>query len=360
MFGSEILEIALGLTFIYLLLSLIASAVTEVIEAFRKKRASDLERGIRTLLADSAGTGLAKQFYDHPLISSLTLGRYDPNKISGGRYATGSKLPSYIPSRSFALALMDLFLPTSGTRQGGGEAAPKPLTDLKATVDAIGNDHIRKTLGSFVNVAGNDLDGVRQELEAWYDSGMDRVSGWYKRYAQWVLLAVGLVIAAVVNADTVALSRSLAQDDRTREAMLEAVQTFAVQQDLISGQEALTVVQQAGAAPTQLRQLSEPQLAAYLGELQRVGLPLGWNAEDPRAFPRDLLAWVSKLLGWLLTAFAISLGAPFWFDLLNKFMVIRSTVRPYEKSPPEPPVDGTPPARGAARPQAVEAGSPAA
>jgi hypothetical protein len=38
------------------------------------------------------------------------------------------------------------------------------------------------------------------------------------------------------------------------------------------------------------------------------------------------------LLGWLLTAGAISLGAPFWFDLLNKFMVIRSTVKPHEKS----------------------------
>ncbi len=342
MFGSEILEIALGLAFIYLLLSLIASAVTEVIEAFRKKRASDLERGIRTLLADSAGTDLAKQFYDHPLISSLTLGSYNPNKISNGRYATGSKLPSYIPSRSFALTLMDLFLPTNSTHQGGGEAAPKPLNNLKATVGAIGNEHIRKTLGSFVNVAGNDLDKMRKELEVWYDSGMDRVSGWYKRYAQWVLLAVGLVIAVVTNADTVALSRSLAQDDRTREAMLEAVQAFAEQQSLASGQEAVAVVRQEGTAPTQLRRLSEPELVAYLDELQRVGLPLGWNIEDPRVFPRNLLAWVSKLLGWLLTALAISLGAPFWFDLLNKFMVIRSTVRPYEKSPPEPPIDGTP------------------
>jgi hypothetical protein len=41
------------------------------------------------------------------------------------------------------------------------------------------------------------------------------------------------------------------------------------------------------------------------------------------------------LLGWAITAFAISLGAPFWFDLLNKFMVIRSTVKPFEKSQPE-------------------------
>lgn len=100
MFGSEILDIALGLILIYLLLSLIASAVTEVIEALRKKRASDLERGIRTLLADPTGEGLAKKVYEHPLVSGLFLGGYEPAKIRNGRYATGSNLPSYIPSRS--------------------------------------------------------------------------------------------------------------------------------------------------------------------------------------------------------------------------------------------------------------------
>jgi hypothetical protein len=37
-------------------------------------------------------------------------------------------------------------------------------------------------------------------------------------------------------------------------------------------------------------------------------------------------------VGWLITALAVSLGAPFWFDMLNKFIVVRSTVKPHEKS----------------------------
>jgi hypothetical protein len=41
------------------------------------------------------------------------------------------------------------------------------------------------------------------------------------------------------------------------------------------------------------------------------------------------------IVGWLVTAFAIMLGAPFWFDVLNKFMVIRSTIKPHEKSKEE-------------------------
>ena len=42
-----------------------------------------------------------------------------------------------------------------------------------------------------------------------------------------------------------------------------------------------------------------------------------------------------RILGWLITGFAISFGAPFWFDLLNRMMVVRSTVKPDEKSPEE-------------------------
>ena len=44
-------------------------------------------------------------------------------------------------------------------------------------------------------------------------------------------------------------------------------------------------------------------------------------------------------MGILLTGFAISQGAPFWFDLLNKFMVVRSTVKPTEKSQEQPSKD---------------------
>ena len=52
--------------------------------------------------------------------------------------------------------------------------------------------------------------------------------------------------------------------------------------------------------------------------ISAVSLPIGWS-EFPK---RDQLPII--FLGWLITAFAVSLGAPFWFDLLNKFMNIRS------------------------------------
>jgi hypothetical protein len=66
-----------------------------------------------------------------------------------------------------------------------------------------------------------------------------------------------------------------------------------------------------------------------------LSLPVGWDRKDPRTVPADFWGWLRKVGGWLLTAFAVSLGAPFWFDLLSRFMVVRATVKPHEKSPEE-------------------------
>jgi hypothetical protein len=54
--------------------------------------------------------------------------------------------------------------------------------------------------------------------------------------------------------------------------------------------------------------------------------------------PAQLSFWndfCAPVLGLLVTALAAMLGAPFWFDVLNKVMVIRSTVKPHQKSPEE-------------------------
>jgi hypothetical protein len=85
------------------------------------------------------------------------------------------------------------------------------------------------------------------------------------------------------------------------------------------------------------------RLRAAYSDVTGLGLPIGWSRDapitDPRAFPRAPGDWLLKLLGILLTGFAISQGAPFWFDLLNRFMVVRSTIKPSEKSQEQPSKD---------------------
>ncbi len=124
MFNSGILDVVVSLIFIYLLLSLVCTAINEAIEGVLKKRAATLEQGIRELLSDEDGTGLASDFYNHPLIYSLFRGEYDPN---------GSKkhLPSYIPSKNFARALMNIVLTKSNAPDNSIESCGRQLPVCK-------------------------------------------------------------------------------------------------------------------------------------------------------------------------------------------------------------------------------------
>src|SRR5438045_611116 len=120
MFGSQILDVAIGLVFVYIIVSIICTAVREGIEAWLKTRAAYLEHGIRLLLRDEKGEGLAKDLYSHPLIDGLFIGKYAPRSTSAeDRPLRGAKLPSYIPSKSFATAFLDI--------AARGPAADAPL-----------------------------------------------------------------------------------------------------------------------------------------------------------------------------------------------------------------------------------------
>ncbi len=146
MLGLEMLDVAIGIIFIYLLISLICSAINELIESFLKKRAKDLERGIRELLNDNPDTndaakrlsGITQLLYEHPLISGLYRGPY---------ISKGKDLPSYIPARNFALALLEL---TISGKLEGPDTTPAPavlsIQSLKDTAGKIQDQKIRQAL----------------------------------------------------------------------------------------------------------------------------------------------------------------------------------------------------------------------
>jgi hypothetical protein len=411
MFNSGILDVVIGLAFVFSLLSLVSTALNELIESWLKMRSVGLERGIREMLMEQTdpddtnwirklfsflpGRGgapadktketkdtkkpdMVQQLYEHPMIFSLFEGSY-----TGAR--ENRKLPDYIPSRSFALALMDVILPaTASTSEAAPQAsgatgatvqtsgllqslrvARSALTDekdkqllekliyrlendtsdtpdasspgntpIKALREAIGRSsatpEVKQALMMLVDAAGNDIVQARRNIEGWFDSSMDRVSGWYKRRVQWITLFLGLVLVGLTNIDTIAIANSLYTNADMRDSLVAAAQEYA------KADSAQPDAQSSGA---QACTSPECRIANNLDEIQSLGLPLGWKGGELRGVLSTPQGWVSKVLGLVLTALAISLGAPFWFDLLNKFVVIRSTVRPTEKSPEEPPVD---------------------
>ena len=285
MFGSTILDVAIGIVFIYLLISLVISAINELIAALLKSRAKNLSKGIQALLQDPSQNGWTARLYEHPLIASLS--------------APNSK-PSYIPSRTFALALLDLIAPatTDGTRT---------VADLKTGLAKLPGP-LQRTLTTLLEEAQHDAERLKKQIEIWFNNGMDRASGWYKRKTQWIQFFLGLTLVILLNIDSVHIGRALfAVNSPMRASLVESAKSF---------------VAQPGGTNRPMKDVVEAISAA--------SLPIGWSE-----FPKPD-QWPTLVLGWLITAFAVSLGAPFWFDLLNKFINVRASGKPPEEEPKSP------------------------
>jgi hypothetical protein len=184
MFGSQILDVAIGIIFVYMVVSIICTAVREGIEAWLKTRAAYLEHGIRQILQDPKGIGLAKDLFEHPLIFGLfTANTYKPgpNREEPTIFQRGTGLPSYIPSHSFAAALLDIVAhgPQALNSDSGGP--PLSLLNVRRGARGIQNPAVRRVVINALDSAQGDLTRAQKAIEDWFDSAMDRVSGWYKR-----------------------------------------------------------------------------------------------------------------------------------------------------------------------------------
>ena len=298
MFGSQVLEVVIGLTLIFLVLSIGCSGIKEVIAAIFSLRAKTLENGVRNMLQNGPN-GFTAQLFAHPIIQATA--------------PVGEK-PSYISARMFAAALLDLVAPAQANQ-------PRTLESLRAGVSQIPDAKLRATLLNIVDSANGDIEIARLKIEHWFDDTMARVTGWYKRMAQKIIFVAGLILCAAVNADTLMIVKELWTDQALRSAMVAQ-----------AGQK----VQSTSPAESLDQGGSLRQLANEIRDINKP--PIGWSrdSKDIRIWPGALEDQALKVLGILLTSFAIVLGAPFWFDMLNNVINLRLSGNP-------PPVRGVEP-----------------
>jgi hypothetical protein len=403
MFGSNALEIAIGIVFVYLLLSLVCTVVNEGIANIIEQRGKNLLAGIKNLLNDRSFTGLAQHVYTHGLVGGVMEGVTD--------FTKSNRLPSYIAPTNFALALMDILrsrgagavalqqantnltaaqqkyqadqdnqtlkdavnaaqdvltkvttaAQTLNNQFTAADAAakdvkklqdfgkveqasktlqaalatgraiaqeyPDPLAAIEEGIEKLTDGHTKQCLLALVDktrrdlalvatelqIAENGVEKLRVNLENWFNSSMDRFAGWYKRWTRQICFAIGSVLVVFANADSLMLANRLARDGALRAGIVSEADavTQKMESDPIHAQEAR-------------KQLLE--------EAEKLNLPLGWinssvsKDQDPfqtERIPDKPLGWILKIFGLLISALAVSLGAPFWFDTLSKFMNVR-------------------------------------
>jgi hypothetical protein len=291
---NAMIDIAIGLILMYLVLSLICTVVNEIITTLMKTRARMLQAGIAELIGNAQ---LLEVFNNHGL-------------VSGTKAAIKGDGPSYMSGRTFAAALLDSFDPEKslvGYQEVAGAIEKLPISNIKDALMAATVD------------AGGNLDKLRTNVATWFDSAMDRVSGVYKRRLQLLSFLVGLAIAVALNADSFTVAKALWTDDAVRSQVAD------VSYQVIGGSDT-----------------DEPKLGKLRGDLAKLRddirpLPIGWSNSPGRPdynWTGDAQGWIGKVLGLLFTAFAIMLGAPFWFDLLSKFVKLRASGdRPRQTTP---------------------------
>jgi hypothetical protein len=295
-------QVALGLIFVYLVLALVCSALNEAVSTVWRWRAKFLQEGIANLLDPDdpvKGAQHATTLYAHPLVNSMIR----PQTARGKQ-----RPPSYLPARIFATALLDL------DRKGAERS-------VKESIDAVPSPQARASLQALWADSNGRQDVFRQAVEVWYDDAMERVSGWYRRRMHLVMWVIASAIVLSLNVDTIRIAEHVWKDRTVRAAVIARTQHPALD------------------SPNS----SVTNVAVSVGKLQQLKLPIGWSIEDR---PSSGWGWgrmlLLKLVGLLMTAAAMTLGAPFWFDMLGRIARIRSAGPPPVRTEPQP-VQWTPP-----------------
>jgi len=291
--------------------------LNEAIAGFFSLRGRTLEQGIRGMLNDPAGERLAGQVYAHPLVTSLT----KPTTLD--RLLRRKPRPPYIPASVFASALMDSLVDTVAPDSPDRQKLMAELGNVAISLPPEYDD-LKRSLVTLIDSAAGDVGKIREALEKWFNDTMERVAGWYKRLAQKITVGIAVTIALVTNADMLMVANSLYADSNTRVAV-SAAAAEAVR-GALPGTNWDTLV----------------SVNAALTRVDLTTLPVGWQADrrvagDARAVPLSLDGWLVKLAGIAFTVVAVSMGSPFWFNVLGNIVRLR--------------IDGEPPSASSTRSQ---------
>ena len=290
---TVIIQVAIGIIFVWVILAVITSQIQEWIASGLAWRASMLENAIEQMLGNPE---VKNKLYNHPLIQGL----YSSN---------GKRKPGGIPQDKFAMVLFEEVI-NSGITVAD---AKNTFDNLKKSVSALKSKGEGSALTNFANSLDTLLIGIEEKaddathsitearvrVESWFNDSMERLGGAYRRRMQIVGIIVGIAVAAMLNVDTGAIMNTLWRDPVLRQAIV--TQASQVKETDV----------QSGQTP------SIEEIAKNAEKLNVLSLPIGWSSKN---IPTDANGWVAKIVGILLSGMAAAQGAPYWFDIMRKLV----------------------------------------
>lgn len=361
----NILELIIGFSFVFLLLSLLATALQEAISSLFSLRGKMLLRTLAKFLEVESGAPFRRFRW---LVKNRS---HNYQKIASKNFGS-RRLPSYFTQNQLIAVLQDILDDDEFAGYNPREHI-SPEEQIRYNVTHMTNPLLRnKGIESEAripvfscdkmddHVLRENLLVIQQEVRCYYDKTQkvnadqlmtakkgvikafdeisERATGWYKRQIQVYLFLIGLVIAFAVDGDSFKIYKKLTTDHIARSQLVEMAELYTkANSNLISDSQQRF---QKGVDSLMLQQLQE--INHNRKEVSRL-LGLGWQElpeYDPKRasigytlfiYPGSVVssAWeqfsIGKFIGFIITALAISLGAAFWFDILKKLINIRSS-----------------------------------
>ena len=179
-------------------------------------------------------------------------------------------------------------------------------------LDAVPAD-LRAKLLAVAGDVGSEFTDIRAGIEHWYERNMAAASSWYRKQTRWFLFLAGLVMAVGLNVDAVHAATTLYQDESVRDGLVAVA-------DEVSAIDCAT----SEPATSEPATSATIDLECFRDQMQdSVAFPVGWQGVDT-----SFGDWVLRVLGWLFVATAVTLGAPFWFDLLGRALARKHAKQP--------------------------------
>ena len=339
MSGFPILDLVAGMIFIYFMLSIICSSAVEIILSVKKLRARVLESWLRRIFAkditiDGKVVSLGQAIMDHCSVTALS--------------STGSST-SYIAAKDFTSALLEKITydperPISIARDLNTfinhiENSPSLSNELKRVFLGYANE-VKDAYRTASNKSVGEIEMFRTKIEGWFDSSMERVGGAFKaKYLRFWTCIVATAVCVIMNADSISVAKYLYSNPEARAKLSDQAVASVNDSSLQRSLARLKQSQQLNATDSLSLQQIETNIRGRVTDIKTAEksledvLPLGWNRRVFNDSKGEFSGWLvlSKIIGLAATILAIMMGAPFWFDVLNKV----SNLRGSGKKPPE-------------------------
>ena len=285
-----VIDIAIGLVFIYITCALFCTAAQEIIAQWLNTRGEVLKRAIAEML-----TGLESgKFWDQPSVKvalKAVVSESDKELV-----------PSHLPKQLFSRGVLELI----------GSVGPhlKDAKALLAKVDELPESAVKTRLQEALNRAGATVSSVTKELEDWFEQSMAAASQWFTRWAQRNTVLVGIAFCAVLNVDTLLMMQTLRDNPTFRASTVERAIELAKKADI----------------PAPVDVATFDQVRNKIQEEASIIEPWPkWYGDHPYELSLGgLFQLLAKIVGILLSGLAVSLGARFWFDTLKELVSLRT------------------------------------